>query len=341
MLHEMDGDKSLDRSALTEEQRETLELAERLDQEIFDTVLQELQLPADEPYNEEREIERWFRRGFKTLFVGHYDLQRHYYNQGAIVIIDKKFGRSPVNNAQENRQLMSYAVMLGEIWDVDQLFVAVNQPRLSKEQRVSIARYDRASIKAAKELIIRIYDGAHNEDGSPRKDAPRIAGEEQCKWCKAKLQCDAYRAKYAVLEEFSKDPKELFVEKLSALTDEQLDQVFVAIKFAGMIEDTAKEEILKRMEAGGMTNYVRGNAGSTTTITDNERALLILEDMGLPPHKIRRPLTNEDLTKVIRTTKDITEKEAKALLKSALEPVSVVKPKAPSLSRKSAPLSLQ
>lgn len=340
MLHELDADPTIDRSHLTEEQRETLELAARLDHEIFEAVLSQAQLPADEPYNEGREEERWFRRGFKSLFVGHNDLHRHYYERGVLVVIDKKFGRAPVNNAQENRQLMSYAVMAGDAVDAEQVYVAVNQPRLSKEDRVTIAHYDRAALKTAKELILSIWDAAHNEDGTPRKDAPRVAGEEQCKWCKAKLHCDAYRAKYAILEAPSKEPKEVFIQKLSQLTDDQLDQVYVAVKFADMIADAAKEEIIRRMDAGAMGNYIKSNTGSTTTINDNARALLLLEDAGLPSHKITRPVTTTELVEVARSMKDITKKEAEILVKSILEPVSTSTPKAPTLKRRGAPIPL-
>ena len=333
LMHEHDANPEKDRSGLTEEQQNTLKLARQLDDEIFSAIISEMEIDQNEPFVEGHEEERWFRKGFKSLFVGHNDYHIFYPNLGLVIVIDKKFGRTPVTGAESNRQLMSYAVMAGEAVDAKHVIVAVNQPRVAFDERVTVAHYDREALKAAKELIISIYDNAHNADGSPRQDAPRVAGEEQCRWCKAKLSCDAYRAKYEILVEPASFPKETFIEKLHSLTDQQLDQVFVAVKFADMIADAAKDEILKRMTEGGMQNYITSSTGSTASITDNSVALKLLMEAGLPLSSVARPKTNEDLADAWQEVVGGTQKAAKETIKKILEPVMEFKPKSPSLKR--------
>ena len=107
-----------------------------------------------------------------------------------LIIIDKKYGRKEVTPAEANMQLRSYAVMGAKRWTPDKILVSINQPRLKFEDRLSMAEYTKDEIPAARDHILRVWDAAH------APNAPRIAGFEQCRYCKAKLICDAYRAKY-------------------------------------------------------------------------------------------------------------------------------------------------
>ena len=339
MLHAMDADPSIDRSELKLEQKEVLKAASAADDQIFSAVSEKMLIADNEPFIEGREDERWFRRGIKALFPGHNDRWRFYPRLKVLVIIDKKFGRKEVIPADANRQLMAYEVMGFEEFDADHVFVAINQPRLPAMLRVTIGEYNREASAAAKAHILTIWEGSHNKDGSPRQDAPRVAGEDQCRYCKAKLNCDAYRAKYVFLEKPSASGKDLFVEKLHDLTDDELDRVYVATRFAALISDSAKEEVLRRMENGGMTNYSQQPGGFTTTITDNAKAIELLQKAGLRSSEICRPVSLEALTEAAHEIRGGTQKDAKSFIKETLAPVIELKPKSPTLKRsKSTPV---
>ena len=179
-----------------------------------------LEMPDDEPFEEGRETEMWFFRGIKKLFPGHVDRWRYYPRLKVLIIIDKKYGRKEVTPAEANMQLRSYAVMGAKRWTPDNILVAINQPRLKFEDRLSMAEYTKDEIPAARDHILRVWDAAH------APNAPRIAGFEQCRYCKAKLICDAYRAKYEFLTTPAEDGLEAFTVQLKELgLTSQLDRV--------------------------------------------------------------------------------------------------------------------
>ena len=339
MLHAMMADPTIDRSALTGEQLDVLRYALEGEEKIINAVRQSLSIAAETPFEEGQEDERWFRRGLKPLFPGHNDRWVFWPEQRVMVIIDRKFGRKEVTPADSNLQLMAYGVMGWEEKNPLHILVAINQPRLSYEQRITMAEYTPESIKAAKEVVLSIWDGSHNKDGSPREDVGRVAGEDQCRYCLAKLKCDAYRSKYEFLAVPAADGKEQFVARLDQLTDAELDKVFVATKFAGLIESAIKSEIITRMEAGGMSNYEQKPGNSVTKVTDTPKAFELLKPLGLTVGQLisRSKLSLEDVAEDLRTAKGITQKEAKKQVRDAVIDACEVKQNAPSLKRKEAP----
>lgn len=331
MLHHLDAEGSKDHPDLTEDQRYTLISAARNDEAIFAAVSQKMDL-GDAIYQEGREDERWLRRGLKKLFVGHPDRWRYYPERKILVVIDKKFGRIEVTRAEVNRQLLAYALMVAAEFDVEHVFTAINQPRLKAPDNISIGYYTAESLTASEEIVFDIYDSAHHPDGSPRDDAPRIAGLTQCRYCKAKLECDAYRERYAMLT--ANPGQEVFVGALPALTEEQLDSIFQAIKFAGVIEDAVKAEIISRRDAGGMANYDLQGTGSTTTITDKEAAAHLLINEGMDVADVYQLQSPATLAKGFAKAKGLSEKDGKAAMETALAGLIEKKPKAPALKRK-------
>lgn len=340
MLHALDADPKADRSHLTGEQREVLTAAAEADEHIFAAIATRMEISQDEFFIEGREDERWMRRGFKSLFPGHPDRWRYYTDRKVLVVIDKKFGRNEVTPAEVNRQLLAYALMTSEDYEADHIFVAINQPRLPAMKRITIGEYSRETLEASKAIVYSIWDGSHNPDGSARDDVPRIAGETQCRYCKAKLDCDAYAAKFAFLETPSHEGRDLFVGKLLGLTDDQLDRIYLACNFAGRIKDDVKDEILRRHESGGMSNYSVKPSGATTNITDQAMARRILISAGLPDAQITRLETMTTITKVAAEVMGLSEAKAKKEVEGLLASVSEKEAKAPTLKRNGAPQAL-
>jgi len=336
LLHGHSADSDKDRADLTSEQREILEKAARTDKQIFSALHTSCNMPEDEPFDEGNEREMWFFRGLKKLFPGHCDYWRFYPRTKILVIIDRKFGRKEVTPAEANMQLRCYAVMGAKLWNPEKVLVAINQPRLGFEACVTLAEYTSEQIPAARDHILRVWDGSHNADASPRAEAVRESeAQEQCRYCRARLHCDAYRAKYEWLAGPSQTGKDAFVAKLSTLTDDGLDAVWRAVVFAKLIEKEAKAEIIARQPAGGMPMYELSDTGNTSTINDTPRAMRLLQNAGLSEGEIMdcAKLTKEKLAEKIQVRESLTMVAAKKRLNAILEPVLTITAKSPSLKR--------
>lgn len=330
LLHELDAAPGADRSHLSGDQRDVLRIASEGDDQLFKLVCRSCDLPEDEPYEEGWEKEFWLYEGMRRVFPGHCDRWRWYPKPRVLVIIDKKFGRKDVTPAESNLQLRAYAVMAHKKpWDFERCLVAINQPRKPFDDRLTVAEYAADQIPAARAHLKKIYDRAL------LPDQPRVAGEH-CQYCKARVHCDAYRARYLWLAPVADAGVDAFTGRLEQLDDEQVDKVWQAIQFASKIEGAAKSVILRRKESGGMPMYELGNTGNTSKITAPERVpALLREKAGLPDEDIAQcakyGLTA--LVEKVRGNTGCTQKEARRVVFDALKPVLHIEPKAPSLQR--------
>lgn len=281
LLHDLAANPDKDRSDLNAEQKEILDRAERGADKILQSVKTSLKISDNESFEEGHEKEMWFRKGLKNLFPGHCDRWRYYPRLKVLVIIDHKFGYRKVEEAETNTQLRCYAVMGAAKWDSDNVLVAINQPRLPYDDRVSIAEYDRDTIKAAREYLLDGWEACH------KPNAPRVAdAENQCLYCKAKLHCDAYREKYAWMSSIPTDQAGLFIEHLAELTDEQFAKVFEACSFAEKVFDKLKEEGRRRKESGRLPMFEVGKETPDARITDPYLAFQLMQKDGLSNQEI-------------------------------------------------------
>ena len=119
----------------------------------------------------------------------------------------------------------------GELGLVEEVAVAIIQPLVTHSPEVTV--YDRPAIKQAESLMFARV-AASNE---PRP--PRVAGEVQCKFCKAKSICIEYAAwagpKLPVV------PQDLFAVAMKAWTPEQRAKAAAALAPAGKILDEIKD----------------------------------------------------------------------------------------------------
>lgn len=336
LLHEVDADPSKAESVeLTAEQRDVLAIAKRADDVIFRAVCTNLAIPDDEPFEEAWEEELWFYRGLKKLFPGHSDRRRFYPRFSLLIIIDKKFGRLEVTPAESNMQLRSYACMGARRWKPNNIVVAINQPRLPFKERLTIAEYTADNIPAATDHVLRVWDGAHNSDGSPRTDVRRIAGEDQCRYCSARIHCPEYREKFEFLAKPADLGKDFFVAKLQTISNVDLDRVQEAVRFAALIADSVKKEIVKRVESKSMTNYELEPSGNSSRITDPSKAVSLLEGIGFTKDEVikRADFGMGNLAEDYQVKNGGTMVAAKKMIKNTLMPVLAITPKAPSLKR--------
>lgn len=95
------------------------------------------------------------------------------------LVIDWKFGHNPVERAEANLQLRPYACMVAqESLTIELVTVAIVQPTVAPEDRVTVCQYTLDDIRQAREELNAILKGV-----SEHQDT-RIPGEH-CRYCKA------------------------------------------------------------------------------------------------------------------------------------------------------------
>jgi hypothetical protein len=202
----------------------------------------------------------------------------------AALVVDLKTGWAIVESADLNLQLRGYALNVADSFDVDEVFVAILQPRLwSPAERITLARYEKADIEKARGQIYAIIDA------SERKGAPLRAGEEQCRYCKAKLNCKAFRqavalpvASFKSELDLTKAAREAFVaERIKQCSDEQLEQVLEACALAKQVSEPAHIEARTRIRDGRFNRFILGKEFEVRTVTNVRRAIAMLALSGV------------------------------------------------------------
>ncbi len=334
LLHDYDAHPEYDRSLLSPERRDLLErnfnlkqqIAQRLDAVIGSPVVS----PLREPHLH------------NDLISGTPDLVTFFRNEDYTTWVnDSKFGYSVVERAELNLQLRVYAVLVHDFQEQKprQIFVSITQPRLPYDERITLAEYGEDDIHASRVEIKDILDAAAKED------APLIAGEEQCRYCKAKMICPEFQRTMTVPtlairpeQALSKTAREAYLEqKLSECTDAQIEQLLLARSLAGMISNPLLDEARKRIANGGLRNHFLTKPKQERVITDAQRAVALLalgkvatrdEILGLA----RFPLG--ELEEKYRERAKCTWKEAREKIDKVLQSVIEIREEKPHVKRK-------
>ena len=103
---------------------------------------------------------------------------------GTALIIDYKTGRIPVTPAKDNWQLRGMAVLADQKYTIDECFVAIIQPYCGS---FSLYRYDRKGLSKARRQVNQLLRRVNSDT------IKLVAGEKQCKYCRAKTICPALR----------------------------------------------------------------------------------------------------------------------------------------------------
>ena len=323
LLHGYDSNPKLDRGVLKPYHRDLLRISTELDKAVSKRCVEQFDLPDNEPFETGREEELWVNDPSGGPVVsGHCDLWVYWPRVKLLAIRDAKFGYKIVTPAVANLQLRTYAIAGAQRWKADNVVVAITQPRLSFDERLTLAIYSADDIKRAYEeltMILRL-----SRDPKSRL----VASEDACRYCKAKLICPAYKEKFLSIEVGFKD--------LSTCNDEQLEQVLVAISFADFIKDQARDEARSRVADGRMPNYKLGKESEMRNVADVRKAMALLSlrgDINDADVKACLSMSIGDLEEKVRLRKKTTWKEAKEIVEETLSSVIERKNKKPSLIR--------
>lgn len=137
---------------------------------------------ADETFIEQTvSYEDWVPEGFGTNDFGVLHIKDR-----AIKIADLKYGMGVQVDAEENPQAMLYALgtyaEYGWVGDIDRIDIAIVQPRLNHISEWSIT---------VKDLLKWAEWVSQRAEIALSKDAERVPGEKQCRFCRAKATCKA------------------------------------------------------------------------------------------------------------------------------------------------------
>lgn len=346
LLHQYDANPKLDRSFLSQRNRELLRIAEICDEKVFARVREQFSIPDDEPpMRQSTAGEEWVVGDTP----GHTD-RWAYFNQaspstglcrGLLLVIDKKFGFKEVTPAESNYQLRCYACGGAEMFPkTENVVVAITQPRLPYEQRITMACYSKDDIAAAREEIFAIRSACREPD------APLVPGPEQCRYCKAKLICPAFQAemqnayalvpveKTGTLTKRKADAQEI----LARCSDEDLDRMIQFVRMAKFVEEMAINEGRARVEAGKLSMYELGRPSQPRFIADPAKAEALLALKGLLDRQTIWACSSMALGKLEEAVAEkgkLTMKEARKLIDETLASVIGREERKPSLIRKS------
>ena len=168
-----------------------------------------------------------------------------------IIVVDLKYGMGVKVDANENPQLMMYALgALNEydiIGDFDTVTMVIHQPRLNHVSEYCVPV----------EQLLRFGDDVRHAAGRVRwEDQTFNPGEKQCKFCKAKATCPALRADMAeVVGGSAAATLDEFAAFLPEVVDMQTGDNYlpIAMSKVALVEDWCKAvraETERRLIAG-------------------------------------------------------------------------------------------
>lgn len=221
------------------------------------------------------DFSRWVQDGFGTgdcIIIG----------GETITVIDFKYGKGVPVSAEENPQMMLYALGALEayslLYDIKYVHVSIVQPRLD-----TISEWDIG--------VADLLTWAHNCVAPQAELAFAGLGEytpgDQCRFCRAKAVCRARADNHTALEDFkAMRPPLLSNEEVGQLLERARDLA----KWAADLEDYALSECLAGRDVAGW-KAVEGRSSRQFTSLDN--AFETLKQNGIEEAMLyeRKPIT--------------------------------------------------
>ena len=208
-------------------------------------------------------------------------------------VIDFKYGKGVPVSAEENPQMMLYALgardMYGILYHFDEFHLHIIQPRIDNVSEWTCTEEELLEFGSyVKERSALAIDGA----------GEFCPGESQCRFCRARSRCAA-RAEHNVKLAFSPD----LGKKQPLISNGQMGEYLRlgagVAKWLAELKDCALAECLAGNEVPGW-KAVEGR--STREWTDMDAAFEVLEKSGVAPEEMlweRKPLTLAQVEKMV------------------------------------------
>ena len=218
----------------------------------------------------EREVEQenhenqWLeeRVWVDELYSAKYDLLRDYGN-GTLLLVDWKTLYGEHTPASDNVQLLAQALAVyrNHPTEIKRIWCALAEP--FPYPSYSLVEYLPERLEKSYDFIRTIVTKAK------KKDAPRIPGVKQCKYCDALAVCP--EARFIISEAFKFKPLELSADLIS----EVMNIAVVAEKWAKAVKDRTRELIKDGTEVSG---WKLTGSGTTKSISDTNKCAEAIMD---------------------------------------------------------------
>jgi len=240
------------------------------------------------------------------------------------VVTDYKTGRTAQSRASDNKQLMSYAVLVKKYYpNLKTIYVAIIQPLTGG---TTIAEYNEQDLIAAEKEILGIVRA------SLKHDAPRNPSPDACKWCRAKSICpDAYGNAQAATTNLQVASS----VSLSTLSDQEIASLDQKAQIVEDFIDEIRNELKKRLMSGSqIAGYSLSKGRTSRNVTDTTAAISALSGV-LEQSDILAcaKLSISSLEKAYAKAKGIKQKDAKEALDQTLGWIIDTKESEPSIKR--------
>ena len=166
-----------------------------------------------------------------------------------VLIIDYKTGRGDVVLAPGNLQLRALAVLASSEYEAKLVRVAIIQPWASPT--VSVCDYEEPDLVKARAELIEILSGIAGPN------APRIPGEKQCKYCKAKATCPEASQSLTTVADAS------IVKSWHSLQPAQKVELFKRCSLAEKVIDSIRSHVKSDLVNGVEIDGLRLKPGAT------------------------------------------------------------------------------
>lgn len=197
---------------------------------------------------------------------------------GILHVVDFKYGAGVPVSPEENTQMMLYALGAWELFratdQINTVRMSIVQPRIQSEPETweipenDLTRWAESFLKPMAQLA---WEGKGQLN----------PGEKQCRWCKAKAQCRAWKDKYGPLAGFvaetipeARDPRLLTNEEIG----DWLTQVQGLAEYVKCLEEYAQQQLQSGTPVPGW-KLVEGR--STRRFTDQDAAFRAMEASGI------------------------------------------------------------
>ena len=190
------------------------------------------------------------------------------------LVIDYKTGRNEVAESSRNLQLRDLAVLTAIKYALDKVYVVPIQPWVTMTPEP--CEYDKTA------LIIALGEMEARITASNDPKSPRIPGEKQCQYCKAKATCGEFMAVTQTVSGTDMPP-EAVQTGIKAMTGYSLGKFLALVRLA---EETATAEVRRRIEAGeAVENWSLKAGRETEKITDAQTVFNRALAAGIPQEK--------------------------------------------------------
>lgn len=277
----------------------------------------------------------WLPNSGKPGFIAHSGEPDVVFRAGTKALVaDYKVLTGDVADASSNMQLRDLAVLVaGSYAPLDQVATVIIQPLVTHSPEVAL--YTLPDLERAfAELVARVK--ASNDPKSPR-----VAGEVQCKFCRARSTCPEFNRWQGSILPVVVEPVQQALLFTVAMTNWNPEQRALAASILPIATKRLEEikEFLKSLLAadpGAIPGYGLKDGATRTTIVDAQACFDRFATLGgkLPDFLKTITVQKGKLEEAVNEVCDIKGKALKSKMAELLEGITETKQNEPSLARK-------